>query len=229
MKRIFSLSFVLMANLTIMQPALAQDMQSDHTTSEHLVDLSRSHWCYDCTVDVLDKYQVMQGFSDHTFRGDRPITRYELASALLKTQKKLFRTQGISLAFPEGSHPQVLLRDNHWARKDVTELISYRGLLGDWAKDFEGDKLATREDLAYALSELLRAYREQKGTLAPPAERISALGIDIAPHSSHYEAIQQMLNQQLMSLYPDHTFRSDQVVTRYALAASLCKLFEQVR
>lgn len=233
MKYTLALSLLLSSILTL--PVLAQDAAegaptpSEHTPSEHLVDLSRSHWCYDCTVDILDKYKVMQGFSDHTFRGDRPINRYELASAVLKTHKHLLRQQGRSLAYPEQDFPQVLLRDNHWARQDVIELISYRGLLSDWAQDFEGTEVASREDLAYALSELIRVYKAQSGSLAPAADRISDLGIDLPQRSPHYTAIQQVLNQQLMSLYGDHTFRAHQSVTRYALAASLCKLFEQVR
>lgn len=233
MKYLLALSLLTSLSLGSL-PVMAQNTDAaptpgEHTPSEHLVDLSRSHWCYDCTVDILDTYQVMQGFSDHTFRGDRPINRYELASALLKTHKQLFRRQGISLAFPEEDFPQVILRDNHWARKDVIELISYRGLLSDWAQDFQGEKTASREDLAYALSELMRVYTGQSGALNPAAERISALTVDFPQRSRHASAIQTVLNQQLMSLYGDHTFRADQAVTRYALAASLCKFFDQVR
>lgn len=231
MKRTFSLSVIITSGLLLL-PVQAQQMDAEtgeHTPSEHLVDLSRSHWCYDCTVDIVDKYKVMRGFSDHTFRGDRPMTRYELASTLLKAQKALFRQQGVSLAFPDEAFPQVLLRESHWARKDVTELISYRGLMSDWAKDFHGDAVATREDLAYALSELVRAYTEKQGRLAPPAERISALSVDLPQRAPHHAQIQQVLNQELMTLYADHTFRPEQPITRYALAASLCRLFEQVR
>lgn len=230
MKRSFSLSVIITSGLLLL-PVQAQqlgDSMGAHTSSEHLVDLSRSHWCYACTVDIVDKYKVMSGFSDHTFRGDRPMTRYELVSALLKTQKALFRMQGVSLAFPDASFPQVLLRETHWARKDVSELISLRGLMIDWAEDFQGDTIATREDMAYALSELMRVYTEQKGALAPPTERVSALSVDLPQRSPHYPQIQQVLNQELMTLYADHTFRPDYPITRYALAASLCRLFERV-
>lgn len=230
MKRFFSLSVIITSGLLLL-PVHAQSLGAatgTHTPSEHLVDLSRSHWGYACTVDIVDKYKVMSGFSDHTFRGDRPMSRYELASALLKAQKVLFRTQGLSLAFPDASFPTVLLRETHWASKDVSELVSTRGLLTDWAEDFQGAAVATREDLAYALSELLRVYTEQKGALTPPTERVSALGIDLSPRAAHSAQIQQVLNQELMTLYADHTFRPEKPITRYALAASLCRLFEQV-
>lgn len=231
MKRTFLLSVIITSGLLLL-PVQAQTMNADtsvHTPSEHLVDLSRSHWCYDCTVEVVDKYKVMSGFSDHTFRGDRPMTRYELASAILKAQKALFRQQGISLAFPDETFPQVMLRESHWALKDVTELVSYRGLVSDWAGDFRGNVIASREDLAYALSELMRVYTQQKGSLAPPAERISALSVDLPQRAPHHAQIQQVLNQELMTLYADHTFRPELPITRYALAASLCRLFDQVR
>ena len=232
MKLSFSLSVMITSGLCLL-PVQAQPLESSavgaHAPSEHLVDLSRSHWGYACTVDMVDKHKVMSGFSDHTFRGDRPMSRYELGSTLLKAQKALFRMQGLSLAFPDTPFPAVLLREAHWARQDVTELVSTRGLVTDWADDFQGTAVATREDLAYALSELMRVYTEHNGSLASPTGRISALIVDLSPRSSHSAQIQQVLNQELMTLYADHTFRPAQPITRYALAASLCRLFGQVR
>ncbi len=194
--------------------------------SKYLVDLTNSHWCFDCTTDILDKYGVMVGFSDHTFRGDRPVTRYELTTTLLKVQKKLFRAQNLSLAYPDVDS-NLMIRENHWARENALELLNKRGLVLLWSDDFKGSEPATREDLAYGLSEVLRAFEEKNGRYLKAPERVSQLGIDLPLRSPYYTAIQKVLNQSLMNLYSDHTFRSEQKVTRYALAASLCKLFGQ--
>lgn len=45
-------------------------------------DVPMDHWAW-LTVEMLvRKYQVMAGFPDKTFRGDKTVTRYELAAAL---------------------------------------------------------------------------------------------------------------------------------------------------
>ena len=41
-------------------------------------DVPRDHWAYDA-VQTLAKDGVIDGYGDNTFRGDKPITRYEMA------------------------------------------------------------------------------------------------------------------------------------------------------
>ncbi|MEB3328702.1 MAG: S-layer homology domain-containing protein [Candidatus Sericytochromatia bacterium] len=61
------------------QPASAQEGRFDFGT---FGDVPVEHWAYLTVETLVRKYQAMAGFPDGTFRGDRPVTRYELAAAL---------------------------------------------------------------------------------------------------------------------------------------------------
>ena len=46
-------------------------------------DVPRDHWAYDAVADLASR-GVINGYGDETFRGDRPITRYEMAQMVGK-------------------------------------------------------------------------------------------------------------------------------------------------
>ena len=52
------------------------------TSVDELSDVNTSHWAYDALRDLVERYDVIEGYPDHTFRGDRTPTRWELAAAL---------------------------------------------------------------------------------------------------------------------------------------------------
>ncbi len=60
------------------RPAAAQPVQSVND----LRDISPDHWAYTSVKNLVEKYGCLSGYPDGTFRGDRGMTRYELASAL---------------------------------------------------------------------------------------------------------------------------------------------------
>lgn len=49
-----------------------------------LTDVGPDHWAYRAIALLIDRYGVMDGFPDRTFRGDQPVSRYQLAAALVK-------------------------------------------------------------------------------------------------------------------------------------------------
>jgi len=51
-------------------------------------DVPRDHWAREAVVEVAEA-GVMKGYPDGTFRGDRPVTRYELAVALAALAQSL--------------------------------------------------------------------------------------------------------------------------------------------
>ncbi|MPM20570.1 hypothetical protein SDC9_67001 [bioreactor metagenome] len=75
MKRNFTLILALMFVLGIAGSAFA--------ASNPFVDVPAKHWSYDA-VSKLGKAGIVDGYGDGTFRGDKTLTRYELAQIVAK-------------------------------------------------------------------------------------------------------------------------------------------------
>jgi hypothetical protein len=58
-------------------PALAQRDRSSQFT-----DISSEHWATKAVRAIVDKYQIMEGYPDETFKGGKRLTRYEAAATL---------------------------------------------------------------------------------------------------------------------------------------------------
>src|SRR5690606_2163215 len=52
------------------------------TSVDELTDVNADHWAYEALRDLVEKYDVIEGYPDHTFRGERAATRWEMAAAL---------------------------------------------------------------------------------------------------------------------------------------------------
>ena len=52
------------------------------TSVNQLRDVSPTDWSYEAIRSLVDRYGCLSGFPDGTFKGDRPITRYEFAAGL---------------------------------------------------------------------------------------------------------------------------------------------------
>ncbi|MFH0702509.1 MAG: iron uptake porin [bacterium] len=59
------------------------------TSVDELSDVDQSNWAYNALKELVEKYNVIEGYPDKTFRGDRSTTRYELAAALNATIKAI--------------------------------------------------------------------------------------------------------------------------------------------
>ncbi len=221
-----SFACVIASACLLSQTAFAETISHSH--SEHLVDLSRSHWSHDSVVKVVDTYPIMQGFQDHTFRGDWTVNRYELAAAVAKTFNYLQSSHKLDLPVLKISSNTGVSPD-HWAYPYVRKLFQENGLMAMLIQDgnFNGTQVVTRKELAYAFSELLGLIEAARQQPLMAEKRVSQLALDLEPRSPYQASIHQALNQyQFMTLYADHSFRPDAPVTRYALAASLSKVFE---
>jgi len=59
------------------------------TPVTEITDINDTHWAYKSIEALIEKYQIMEGFPDKTFRGAKTLTRYELAAALYKVMTKV--------------------------------------------------------------------------------------------------------------------------------------------
>lgn len=63
-------------------------------------DVPKNHWAYDAVAELADR-GIIEGFEGKVskkFKGDKPLTRYEFAQALLKTIQKLEAEIGVTRA-----------------------------------------------------------------------------------------------------------------------------------
>ncbi|MEB3285631.1 MAG: S-layer homology domain-containing protein [Candidatus Sericytochromatia bacterium] len=71
-------------SLLLLAPAAAA-----YTPMSELKDVASDHWAREAIRALAEKYEVMDGFPDKTFRGARTLTRYELAAALAKVMARV--------------------------------------------------------------------------------------------------------------------------------------------
>jgi hypothetical protein len=134
-------------------PALAQEVE--------FKDVPPDHWAAAAVKEVVAK-GIMKGFPDGTFRGDQPVTRYELAVTLARFMRQVeeslkdlkARTPKVSMVVP--------VQPKHWAFADLQFLIA-RGyvpegspLLRDLAKPVTPDIVSAA--LAQAMIGLVERY-----------------------------------------------------------------------
>jgi hypothetical protein len=92
MKLAKTASFALAATLTVSgilafnAPAQAE-VTFESMLAENGGDLDRTHWASNAIQELVDKYGVMSGFPDKKFRGQKNLTRYEMAAALFQVMK----------------------------------------------------------------------------------------------------------------------------------------------
>lgn len=77
------------ALLAVAPAALAPLPAEAEPTASQMQDLPPDHWAYKAIQQLMEKYGVMEGFPDNTFRGAKTVSRYELAAALTKVMQRM--------------------------------------------------------------------------------------------------------------------------------------------
>lgn len=62
--------------------AITDESMAQVTSVSELTDVQPSDWAFQALKSLVERYGVLGGYADGTFRGDRPLTRYEFAAAL---------------------------------------------------------------------------------------------------------------------------------------------------
>lgn len=73
-------------NFVSLFPSIAY---ASYPSVSELKDVSPSDWTYQALQLLIERYGIITGYSDNTFKGDRPLTRYEFAAALNKVLKQV--------------------------------------------------------------------------------------------------------------------------------------------
>lgn len=181
------------------------------TSEVFFKDLPHQHWAYSTVAELVNRYQILSGYPDKTFKPNKTINRYELATVLAKAIKKSYGAYG--LAVPEVSTFEAVKFDDvkptHWALMDINLLIEL-GILtkktetktetvkGKKVKKtmivFEGDKPVDRYTASIAGSRLLDLLVEnmpKKAAAGPVMQKMMMAGKPRAFWGGGYGQIQE--------------------------------------
>jgi len=124
------------------------------TSVDELSDVNHSKWAYKAIKDLVEKYNVIEGYPDKTFRGGKAPSRYELAAALnatIKTMGKEIARLGAEKADKEDLATVAKLQEEFatelktlQARSDVLEA---RATKIEAKNDEQDNRLAVMEKL----------------------------------------------------------------------------------
>ena len=127
MKSLITSALILIAALfLIIKPAIADPFS----------DVPQGHWSYDA-VQMLEEKGLVEGYPDGFFKGDRPMTRYEMALVVARVVAKLEQVQASIPEIPDLSI---------YATKE--ELETLNKLLGEFRDELDalGVRVANIED-----------------------------------------------------------------------------------
>jgi hypothetical protein len=217
-------------------PVYAENVSND------LVDLNEKYWAYKDTKNLVDHYDFIKLFPDHTFRGFKPVNRYEISVTALKMIKYLEEIKKTN--FEPGkeilaNYREIPLTDipkNHWASTTVKELKdNYKIILSPEINKFEGNKNISRYELAYMLNQIILLMPKKDMGLENPYEDKSPEPVKLAPKKSDLkkwaeDSVKNILDNKIMSDFgKENDFNGNQEINRYQLASAIIKTMEYIK
>lgn len=155
---------------------------ADETTLEvKFKDLNKKHWSYHFVTKLVTKYKILSGYPDGTFKPNKTINRFELATVLAKTLRLIHDRYEMTL--PTLTKEVVLadVKSKHWAMKDIQLLLTLK-IMGTMRENkklvfkgniFKGNKYVTRFDTTIAGARLIGL--SDSSIAALPKEKLEAL------------------------------------------------------
>lgn len=204
----------------------------DIPLSRQFVDISQKHWAYSAVVDMVDNYQIIGGFPDHTFRGNKQVNRFELIACTYKMLTKLEKLYNINL---KGSASyNIIIVDvpvPHWAYSAVQETINSYHVPTHELKGgiFGGEELINRYELAYTLVNFLQLIERVSNKIIDAQIDVSRKLQDLDENFWPTTNVKLAIDRYgVMNVFDNSTFRGNNTITRYELVAGFKKLVQIV-
>ena len=123
------------------------DFLSQITNVNQLRDVSPTDWAYEALRSLSDRYGCIAGFSNNTYRGSQPLTRYEFAAGLNSCLNQIERliAEGESVSSQDAATLQRLSQDFE------AELATLSGRI-----DGLEDRVTTLEDNQFSTTTKLK-------------------------------------------------------------------------
>ncbi|MBI6546948.1 MAG: S-layer homology domain-containing protein [Cyanobacteria bacterium NC_groundwater_1444_Ag_S-0.65um_54_12] len=173
-------------------------------------------------------------FKDGTFRGEVTFNRLEFAKTLSAFILELETMSGVSLA--DSSFSFYAFEDlEEQSERAIVEPIAnqynlYDGIPGIEAHRFEPRRPVNRYEMAAIFDKLMRLVEKKRLITAPSARALNNPFNDVNPVDYAYRAVlNTVLRYQILSGFPDATFRGRLEISRYQFAATAAQAFALIR
>ncbi|MDR5695768.1 MAG: S-layer homology domain-containing protein, partial [Armatimonadota bacterium] len=104
--------------------------------AQPFADVPTDHWAYDAIAELAAK-GLVEGYPDGTFKGDRALTRYEMAMIVARL---LARIEAVAAQIPgPPPAPEVRRADLDAVRRDITALRSSIDTINRLVREFQTD------------------------------------------------------------------------------------------
>lgn len=130
----------------------ANNIQLDDTLSQvtdvsQLRDVNPSDWAYEALNSLASKYNCIAGYPDGSFRGNRPLTRYEFAAGLNACLQQLERMIGSNSSTVSEGDLQTLNRLTREFQEELDSLGKRVDTLDTRTQDLENHQFSTTTKL----------------------------------------------------------------------------------
>jgi hypothetical protein len=177
-------------------------------TPQTFADVGPTYWAF-TQIEAVNKAGYMVGY--HEFKPDENATRADVAAAIGKAYSKSYNN-------PTPSFSDV--PTTHWAYQYIEGLKQAGWLEGYPDGTFKPDQAATRSDLAVFIAS---AVAGGKANVPDPGNNVESPYSDVATTDAAFKFIYYAYQHDLMSGYPDGTFKPDQNATRADVAAAVAR------
>lgn len=180
--------------------------------TDSLSDVPQKHWAADA-VKMLTSSDIISGYADGTFRGNRNITRYEASVLLARYVENRFSISSDK----DASFSDI--PENHWAYKSVRYIADAGIIKGYDNGGFRGNRFVTRYEMAQMLLGVLKLNADN-------VQSNTKLFLDVAANHWAHEAVSALSANGIITGYADKTFRGARPITRYETAMMIAKIAE---
>lgn len=179
----------------------------------------KGHWA-EGAINRLVQMQVASGYPDGTFKPEEQVTRYEIASMMVRLLKPAaVSRQDLLMLDREFKDSRYIPQ---WAHEAVAVALR-EGLISGYPQPdgtliFKGEEPVSRAELAAVMA---RIIEKKCGEVAP--KELDFADADQIPAWAK-EAVGVAYAKGVAGGYPDRTFRAEKKVTRAEAAAMLLRL-----
>ena len=120
----------------------------EHPTSvSGLSDVYPTDWAYQALKSLVERYEIISGYPDGKFRGNRPLTRYEFAAILSATLNKIETSVADVVGKEYVRRDMIVLRRLQVEYRAALDGLSRIERISDKVEQLEGNQFSTTSKL----------------------------------------------------------------------------------